>query len=110
MAHFATAHTVLLEEENVNFTHLITNIHRDPRFESILMRITSYDKGVRFRPGNEVIGELATYGVIAKGTDGLCEITNPIYLYRILQELQPLIKLPFPKPHPLGWGCRKPHD
>ena len=91
LSHFATAHTVLLEEENVNFTHLITNIHRDPRFESILMRITSYDKGVRFRPGNEVIGELATYGVIAKGTDGLCEITNPIYLYRILQELQPLI-------------------
>lgn len=91
MAHFTTAHTVLLEEENVNFTHLITNIHRDPRFESILMRITSYDKGVRFRLRNEVIGELATYGVITKGTDGLCEITNPIYLYRILQELQPLI-------------------
>ena len=20
-----------------------------------------------------------------------------------------LIKLPFPKPHPLGWGCRKPN-
>ena len=90
-AHFATAHTVLLEEENINFTHLITNVRRDARFESILMRITSYDKGVRFRAGDEVIGELATYGVIAKDEEGICEIANPIYLYRILQELQPLI-------------------
>ncbi len=90
-AHFATAHTVLLEEENVNFAHLLTNIHRDARFGSVLMRITSYDKGVRFRPGNEVLRELATYGVIAKGSEGLCEIANPIYLYRVLQELQPLI-------------------
>ena len=28
---------------------------------------------------------------ITQLNDGLCEITNPIYLYRILQELQPLI-------------------
>ena len=90
-AHFATSHTVLLEEENINFTHLITNVRRDARFASILMRITSYDKGVRFRAGDEVIGELATYGVIAKDEEGICEIANPIYLYRILQELQPLI-------------------
>ena len=89
--HFAQAHARLLEENNVNITHLLTNIRRDHRFESLLMKIVSYDIGVRFTLQNEIINELATYGVIAKGADGLCEILNPIYHYCILQAFKPLV-------------------
>ena len=91
MTHFAKAHGLLLEENNANLTHLITNINRDPRFESVLMRIASYNRGVQFTLRNEIIGELVTYGVIAKGTDGMCEIINPIYQHCIIQAFQPLI-------------------
>ena len=55
------------------------------------MRIASYERGVRFNLDNEIIGELAIYGVIGKGTDGMCEIVNPIYQHRILQAFQPLV-------------------
>jgi hypothetical protein len=89
--HFAQAHAQLLEENNVNITHLLTNIRRDRRFERLLMKIVSYDIGVRFTLQNEIISELATYGVIAKGADGLCEILNPIYHYCILQAFKPLV-------------------
>ena len=89
--HFAHAHAQLLEENNVNITHLLTNIRRDRRFESLLMKIVSYDNGVRFTLQNEIINELATYGVIVKGADGFCEILNPIYHYRILQAFKPLV-------------------
>ena len=88
--HFSKAHTQLLEEGNTNMSHLLTNIRRDPRFESVLMRITSYERGLRFNPDDEIIAELATYGVIAKSTDGMCEIVNPIYQHRILQAFKPL--------------------
>lgn len=88
--HFTAAHTQLLEEGNTNMSHLLTNIRRDPRFESVLMRITSYERGLRFNPDDEIIAELATYGVIAKSTDGMCEIVNPIYQHRILQAFKPL--------------------
>ena len=91
MVHFAAAHTQLLEETNANINHLLTNIRRNPRFESILMRIASYETGVRFNPDDEIIGELATYGVIAKGADGMCEILNPIYQQRIIQAFKPLV-------------------
>ena len=91
MEHFAKAYTLLLGESNANLTHLITNIKRDPRFESVLMRITAYDRGVPFTLRNEIIGELVTYGVIKEGADGLCEIVNPIYQHCILQAFQPLI-------------------
>ena len=91
IAHFAKAHALLLQENNANLTHLITNINRDTRFESVLMRIASYDRGVQFTLRNEIISELATYGVIAKGTDGMCEIVNPIYQQCIIQAFQPLI-------------------
>ncbi len=91
MPHFAAAHRQLLEERNVNITHLTTNIRRDPRFQRRLMQITSYDESVSFNLDDDILSELATYGVIAKGTDGMCEIANPIYLYRILQTFQPLI-------------------
>ena len=67
MGHFAAAHTQLLEETNVNISHLLTNIRRNPRFESILMRIASYETGIRFNPDDEIISELATYGVITRG-------------------------------------------
>ena len=90
MAHFSKAHAQLLEEENTNITHLLTNIRRDGRFESVLMRIASYDRGVHFTTRNEIISELATYGVIAKGADGQCEIVNPIYHQCIIQAFQPL--------------------
>ena len=91
MAHFTKGHAQLLEENNANLTHLITNINRDSRFESVLMRIVSYDRGVQFTLRNEIIAELATYGVITKGADGLCEIVNPIYQHCIIQTFQPLI-------------------
>ena len=91
MAHFSKAHAQLLEEDNVNFTHLLTNIRRDPRFESLLMRIMARDEGVDFNLRSEVISELATYGVIARGADGMCEIVNPIYLYCILQAFKPVV-------------------
>ena len=40
---------------------------------------------------NEIVSELATYGVIAKGAQGMCEIANPIYQQCIMQAFQPLI-------------------
>ena len=47
--------------------------------------------GVRFTLRNEIISELATYDVITKGEDGMCEILNPIYHYCILQTFKPLV-------------------
>ncbi|MYA56966.1 AAA family ATPase [Candidatus Poribacteria bacterium] len=91
MAHFSEAHAQLLEEDNANFTHLLTNIRRDPRFESLLMRIMAREEGVDFNLRSDVINELATYGVIARGEDGMCEIVNPIYLYCILQAFKPVV-------------------
>ena len=91
MAHFAAAYTQLLEETNANISHLLTNIRRNPRFESVLMRVVSYETGIRFNPDDEIIDALATYGVIIKGTDGMCEILNPIYQQRIMQAFKPLV-------------------
>ena len=91
MMHFSEAHTLLLREQNVNIQHLITNIRKNPRFKTLLMQIVSYDRSVEFNLDNEYIGELATYGVIAEGTDGQCEIVNPIYQYRIMKAFQPLV-------------------
>ena len=91
MAHFSKAHAQLLEEDNTNLTHLVTNIRRNPRFENLLMRITASEESVHFNLRDELISELFTSGVIAKGSDGLCEILNPIYLYCILQTFKPLI-------------------
>ena len=91
MAHFSKAHAQLLEEDNVNFTHLLTNIRKDPRFENLLMRIMARDDGVDFNLRSDIISELATYGVIARGDDGMCEIVNPIYLYCILQAFKPIV-------------------
>ena len=89
--HFAQAHAQLLEEDNVNITHLLTNIRRDRRFETLLMKIASYEIGIRFTRRNEIMNELATYGVIKESTDGMCEILNPIYHYCILQAFKPLV-------------------
>ena len=91
MGHFAKAHARLLRENNANLTHLLTNIRRDPRFETLLMKIVSYDRGIQFTLHNEIIAELATCGVITEGADGLCEIANPIYQQCIIQAFQPLI-------------------
>lgn len=91
MAHFTVAHTRLLQSRNTNIVHLTTNIRKDARFEKIIMRITGQDDGVPFNPHDEIIDELVTYGVISKGSDGLCDIANPIYLYAILQALKPTV-------------------
>ncbi len=91
ITHFSKAHSQLIRERNTNLTHLVTNIRRDKRFETLLMRITSYDKGIPFIAYDDRISELATYGVIAEGTDGMCEIVNPIYQQCIIQIFQPLI-------------------
>ncbi len=91
MEHFLIAHAQILQEQNTNITHLLTNIRRNPHFKKTLMKITSYDRGTKFNLDNEVINELATYGVIARGKDNLCEIVNPIYQHRIIQAFEPLI-------------------
>ncbi|MYB00082.1 hypothetical protein F4X90_10465 [Candidatus Poribacteria bacterium] len=91
MTHFSKAYAEILEENNTNLTHLVTNIRRDPRFKNILMEIVSYERGVRFNLRQEIISELATYGVIARGADDRCEIINPIYHHRILQTFRPIV-------------------
>lgn len=91
LAHFAKAHTAILEEINVNIEHLTTNIRRDRRFQNLLMEIATSEKRSLFNPDNEIMRELATYGVITQGSDGRCEIVNPIYHHRILQAFQPAI-------------------
>ena len=90
MEHFAKAHRQLLRERNTNIDHLRTNVRRDRRFEKMLMRIASYERGLLFNSDDDLMNELVTYGVIAEGTDGMCEIVNPIYQHRILQTFKPL--------------------
>lgn len=108
MTHFSEAHVQLLDEDNTNLTHLTTNIRRDPRFENLLMRIMSYEEGVPFNLRNELINALATYGVLARGTDRMCKIVNPIYLYCILQTFKPIVngleQEYFPKDTGTGFG------
>ena len=89
--HFSEAHIQFLREGHTNIDHLITNIRKDRRFEALLMKIASYDEGVRFSLYNEHINELATYGVIAEGADGMCEIINPIYHYCIMDAFKPIV-------------------
>ncbi len=89
LSHFGKAHALLIQEDNTNFTQLITNIRRDPRFERLLMRVVSYDMGVRFTHYDEIISELAKYGIIGGSADGMCEIINPIYQQYIMQAFQP---------------------
>ena len=91
IAHFAEAHIQLLEENNTNLTHLATNVRRNPRSESLLMRIMLNDEGVPFNLRNDLINELATYGVLARGTDRMCKIANPMYLHCILQVFKPMV-------------------
>ena len=55
------------------------------------MKIASYDEEVAFNLDSDIISELATYGVIAEGTDGMCEIVNPIYQYRIMRAFKPIV-------------------
>jgi len=90
-AHFQNAHQKILNEANVHLSHLKTNIRRNPRFETLLMEICSYDAGIRFNIHNDFISELVTYGVLKGGVDGYCEITNPIYQYCIVQIFQPVL-------------------
>ena len=91
MQHFLAAQARLLTERNTNIEHLITNVRRDPRFERTLMRIAFYQSNISFTLHNEVISELATYGIIKEGENGMCQILNPIYLHCIIQAFKPLI-------------------
>ena len=91
LEHFAAAQATLLEEDNVNFTHLTTNARRNPRFESILMKIATSEQGLSFNPDDAVMKDLATYGVIKRGVDRKCEIVNPMYQYRVMRAFQPAI-------------------
>ena len=91
MGYFANAHIQLLRGQNTNIDHLTTNIRKNPRFESVLMRIMARAEGVDFNLDDDIISELATYGVIKEGTDGMCEVLNPIYLYRILRVFKPTV-------------------
>ena len=91
MSHFAEALTQLLEERNTNIEHLLTNIRRDRRFERLLMKIASYERGVPFNLDDDIINELTIYGVIKRGPDRMCQIVNPIYQHRILQAFKPAI-------------------
>jgi len=49
------------------------------------------DEGVDFNLDDDIISELATYGVIKEGADGMCEILNPIYLFRIMRAFKPVV-------------------
>ncbi|MDE0325759.1 MAG: AAA-like domain-containing protein [Candidatus Poribacteria bacterium] len=89
MIDFAKAHKRLLAEGNTNIDHLRTNVRRDRRFETLLLQIASYENGLPFSPDDTLMNELVTYGVIAEGVDGMCEIVNPIYQHRILQIFKP---------------------
>ena len=91
LGHFSNGHAQILHEQNVNIRHLTTNIRRNPRFQHRLMQIISYDEGVDFNFDDDILSELATYGVIRAGENAMCEIANPIYLYRILRTFQPFI-------------------
>ena len=91
LAHFPAAHVQLVDENNTNLTHLTTNIRRNPRFESLLMRIMLYEEGVPFSLRNDLINELATYGVLARDADRMCKIANPIYLHCIIQAFKPIV-------------------
>lgn len=91
MSHFAKSHALLLDERNTNIEHLLTNIRRNRRFETILMQIASYEKGLPYNLNDDIINELATYGVIARSSDGMCEIVNPIYQNHILRAFKPLL-------------------
>ncbi len=89
--HFTEAYTLLVEEDNTNLSHLITNVRKDRRYERLLMNILSSDEGVRFNLRNELINKLTTSGVIKRADDGMCEIVNPIYLYCIIQAFKPAV-------------------
>ena len=102
MQHFLAAQARLLTERNTNIEHLITNIRRDPRFEKILMQIAFYQQNRRFNLDDDIISELATYGIIGPDAHGMCQILNPIYLYRVLQAFQPLINGLEDEYHPEG--------
>ena len=94
MAHFSKAHAHLLEEDNTNIGYLLNNIHRDRRFESLLIRIMSSKIGLPFNIYNEIVNELVTYGIIVEGANRMCEIANPIYQHHIQQNIKPLPSKP----------------
>ena len=89
--HFTIAHQQILRERNTHIMHLTTNIRQDKRFETLLLRIALREQPVAFNLDNELISELATYGVLAPDADWNCRIQNPIYQYRIIQAFQPAI-------------------
>ena len=47
------------------------------------------EEGVHFNRDNEIIAELATYGVLTKDARRMCKIVSPIYQHRIMQAFKP---------------------
>ncbi|MBI1925399.1 hypothetical protein HYR99_14250, partial [Candidatus Poribacteria bacterium] len=90
LSHFDIAHRQLLDEPNVHLSHLTRNIRRKPAFERLLMSICLDERGISFNLRNDLISELVSYGILKRGEDGFCEISNPIYQYNIVQTFQPL--------------------
>ncbi len=91
MNHFNVAYKQLLKESNTNISHLAGNLRKNPRLERFLMRIALNGENRRFNLDNEIISELATYGIITEDGNGLCAVHNSIYLQRVIQLFQPLI-------------------
>jgi hypothetical protein len=89
-SHFEKAHQQILNERNVNISHLTNNIRKNPQFESALMWIALKEQLVPFNLDNDIISELFTYGVIEPDSENNCKVMNPIYQYRILRTFQPL--------------------
>lgn len=89
--HFESAHKEILRERNTHIMHLTTNIRKDRRFESLLMRIALRERPVAFNYDNEIISELSSFGVLVPDADWNCQIQNPIYQYRIVRAFQPVI-------------------
>ena len=81
----------ILKERNTNISHLAGNLWKNPRLERFLMGIALNGENRRFNLDDEIISELATYGIITQDENGLCAVHNPIYLQRVIQMFQPLI-------------------
>ncbi|MYB65037.1 hypothetical protein F4X73_10135 [Candidatus Poribacteria bacterium] len=92
MHHFNVAYKQLLKESNTNISHLAGNLRKNPRLERFLMGIALNGENRRFNLDNEIISELATYGIITQDENGLCAVHNPIYHQLLIQFFQPVLQ------------------
>ena len=92
MHHFNVAYKQLLKESNTNISHLAGNLRKNPRLERFLMGIALNGENRRFNLDNEIISELATYGIITQDENGLCAVHNPIYHQLLIPFFQPVLQ------------------